>query len=454
MCVIHKHIVLASLWLFLVSATGHAYAQNAVSEDDLDALLPREATLTELRKKIDADPENEQNYHDYASLATTLGKTDQVVWAYDQLLAVYPDRDRVKLDLSLAYIAVGHYDYARILLGEVLDVKPPEAVQANIKAVLEKIDEAERRHHFKGSITVGMNSDSNANAAPNSGNILILDNIVQLGQGAQPDSDVQHFYTASLGHVYDVGALTEGMPMVWQSSVMVYSTFQDELNDLNLKLYGIRTGPEFAYKPWDVRFGLTAGYNFLTLDSRSYLRSPNVEAKLDFPVYEAFTGYAVGALEYRDFMNTESVTTYTDRNGAARQGQVGLRYVLSERSLWDLSYTKRHEEAKKAYYTNDQQTIALSNTYAFDPQWFCGALNKVFVVTRGSYKASNYSRPDALISAKKRKDNESQLQFTLARQFDYDIMLALGYNYTTVSSNIENYRYDNHRYTVSLTKNF
>ncbi len=424
------------------------------SEYDLDAYLPRESALIELKQKIKTNPGIRENYYACAQMATTLNKSEDAAWCYERLLALDPSLDPVRLDLSLIYVSLGRYDEARAMLNGVLERKPPKQVRENIEIVLDKIDRATRRHHFSASITGGIGSDTNANAAPGSGNILVLDTTVPLGEGAQARRDIQKFTAATVSHAYDIGKVSEDVSMRWQSSAITYLTRQHALPELNLQLYGVRSGPEFVYRPADVHFTVMGGYNFLRLDAQSYLRDPSVEAILEFPIYAGLRGWLESQWEYREFLNSRTVTTYHDRAGQARQGQAGLRYPFSKNQMWEAAFTLRKESAKQDYYANTQAGVVISDTYSFPSDIAGGWFADTFAVARGGYKESFYDESDPLVSVKKRNDSERSAQLMIGRKLMFDTMVTAAYAYTDVMSNIENYEYDNHRYALTFTKNF
>jgi tetratricopeptide (TPR) repeat protein len=436
----------------LMPGVGDAYA--ITSEYELDAYLPRESALEALKQKIRMEPGNHENYYSCAQMATMLGKHEDAAWCYERLLTVDPAQDRARLDLALVYVSLARYDDARKMLNGVLAKNPPETVKKNINGVLAKIDEATRKHFLSGSLTVGTASDSNANAAPNSGNILVLDTTVPLGEGAMSRGDIQKFTAATATHAYVVGKVSPNAGMRWQSNAIAYLTRQHALPQLNLQLYGLRTGPEFIYQPWDTRVGVTAGYNHLLLDSQSYLRNPSIEAMVDFPVHGKLRGFVQAHWEYRDFLNSRAVSTYADRTGQARQAQVGLKHQISPNQLLELIATLRQEEAEQNYYANSQAGVLLADTYNFTSDVAGPWLDGFFISARAGYKESFYDASDPLVSFKKRNDAEHSFQLMLGRKLPYDSLITGAYAYTNVLSNIENYRYRNHRYALTLTKNF
>lgn len=441
--------------MILLALPGSAPAAVITSEYQLDALLPRQEGLAILRKKIAANPGEKENYYAYARLASALGRPEDVAWAYERVLVIDPSLDRIRLDLSLIYIGLGRLDEARALLNIVLNKNPPETVQQNIRAVLARIDKAQRKHHFSGSATLGFGYDSNANAAPNSGNIEVLDTSVPLGDEARAERDLQAFATVTLSHIYDIGSKSNLYAFRWHNSALTYNTRQDDFLNLNLNLINLRSGPEIIYLPLDLHVTMLAGYNHMLLDGQSYLRNPGVEVKADFPLpHNGLRGWVGAAAEQRDFINSDTIKTYEARSGRVVQAQAGLRYPYSERSLWETAFTWRRERAKEDYYANNQTGIWFSNTYGFSSQIADGWLTDVFSVVRVAYKHSVYDNPDVLTSNENRDDREYSAQLTLGRKIANDMTLAGSYTFTDNLSSLENYRYSNHRVTVSVSKGF
>lgn len=292
-----------------------------------------------------------------------------------------------------------------------------------------------------------MNYDSNANAAPSSGNITVLDTNVPLGQGARTRRDFHAFSAATLAHIYQPSMLSRALSMRWKSSALLYSTKQHNLNNLDITLLGLRSGPEFFYEPMGLRVELAAGYNYLALDGYAYMRNPRGEINIDLPIDAQLTLLLSHVREYREFLNAPTVTTYSDRSGNAWQHQFGLRYVASQASVWEAMCTVRREDASQLYYANNQSAFSLTNTHLFAEGYFAQG--------RVGMKYSKYDGADFLISSRARADNERTAQLTLGRQIaPLGITISGSYTFTRVNSNIQNYTYDDHRIGFIVTKAF
>lgn len=432
-----------------------ASAGTTKDEFSLDEHLPRSDILTELKKKIAAEPDNLDDYYEYAKQAESRNKWDQAGWAYRQML----DRDnslhRVRLDLSLVEIQRGHLREARECLETVAGTNPPETVKKNIAAVLTQLDAIEGKgHRFDGAVSTGVNSDTNANSAPSTGNVTIFDTTIPLGAGAREKSDAQGFVSLNMNHAYGFGEIGNNWLLRWQSGGGVFMTNQRSLDELNLQVYSLRSGPEFIYAPLRLRTGLMLGYNHLMLDEQSYLRNPRGEFSVQIPLDEELTASAGYLLEHRGFVNSDTVATYEDRSGLARQGQFGLKYLFSAQSQWEAEVTLRREDAKQNYNANDSIGFALSHTYAFSDDILQGWLQGMFTYARAARKNTGYQIADAFIGSNVRRDDENSYQFNIGKKFRNGIILSTGVSYTDVKSNIQNYRYDNYRYSVTVTKPF
>lgn len=440
----------------LVSAPAWAApaASSVRNEADLDAFLPRASLLEQRREEIAQDPTNETLYMDYASIALAINRPEDAAWAMEELIRLNPKLDKVRLDLSLVYFGMKRYEEARILLESVSSRNPPPIVEENIRAVLARIELAQQRHRLQATLTVGINSESNANAAPSTGNVSVLDTTIPLGDGAGAQSDLHAFSAVGLQHSYDAGELFDEYAIRLKNSAMAYGTEHQDLDDLNLQLYTARTGVELIHQPTGRSVEVAAGYNHLMLNEQSYLRNPKAEVIVSIPLDNALLFRVAYGLEYRDYRNSTTVTFYRDRAGQARQFNLGLRYLASARSVWNGTISMRREDARQLYYANDQTAFALDHTYAFAPEFWNGRLDNWFINTRFSYKMSQYDTADTLISNKIREDKEIMAQAMVGYRISNSLTVSAGYSYTDVISNIVNYHYDNHRYTVSLSKSF
>src|SRR5581483_9591932 len=86
----------------LLMAACILHAENASAapadtsdEAQLDVFLPRYDSLDDILKKIQANPDNLDNYYAYAKAAETIKNYKEAIWAYKEMLAHDKSLDRV-----------------------------------------------------------------------------------------------------------------------------------------------------------------------------------------------------------------------------------------------------------------------------------------------------------------------------------------------------------------------
>lgn len=416
----------------------------------LESAMPMGDTLTRLKAQLEREPDNLDYYFTYAATAKQMKHYDEAAWALNAMLAKHPELIRVKLELGLVYVEMERYAEARALFVEARAANPPKEVADNIDKILASLDERDKVHHFSAVLMAGINHDTNANSAPSSGNVTVVDTSIPLGAGAGEREDYHEYMAVGLNHTYDIDVSRNHPSWRWKSSVLSYGTEQNHLDNLNLRLYALKTGPEIALPETPVRLNATVGYNHIILDLQSYLRNPRFDASLDYlAMPDLIFSYAYG-FEYRSYMNSDTVTTYHDRSGRAFQHVFTIRNILSEDAMLESSFMLRREGAKERYFANDQAAVNVSYTRKL--------FESAFMNASGGYKVSSYDTPDLLVSVNDREDDEFSFGFTLGYNFQSDwvgpFVATTGYQYRDVQSSIENYRYDNHRLMVSLAKEF
>lgn len=388
------------------------------------------------------------SYFNYANRAMKERDFREAEWAFRKMLSgTNGSIDRVKLDLSLSLLAQGKYLDARDYLEEVLRKNPPPQVQQNIRTLLAKADDELKPHRISGNLTVGVNYDTNGNSSPSTGQITVIGTNVTLDPAAQETDDYNLFTALSVNHTYRTDNASRTKTIRWKTDLVGYMAKQDKLDQLDLTMMSARTGPEVTWLDSGVRAGLFVSHALIGLDGDSYLRNPKAEAVVDVPLSGSTTASFNSAVEYREFINSPTVTIYEDRSGSAQQQTFGLRHVLSDTWAVDGSVFYRHENAKEAYYENDQLGGSLGLTHLFS--------QTLLLNTRLGIRAYDYDAADALISNTVRRDREFTAGTTLAKVFtiegfDTKPSATLGYLYRDMDSNIQNYEYDNHRISTAL----
>lgn len=433
---IRLFLTTASLpWVALAQEATPASADTTLAS--LDATLPTEERLNSLRAAMEENPYNLDPYFEYAQISFKNGDFAESAKAYEHMLAISPELDRVKLELSLAYAQSGRYDEAKALLEDLKQRDIPPRVRQNIDVLLGRIEQATKQHFFSGAITAGLNFDSNGNSAPTSDQVLVFDTLLNLSPDSQARSDRQAFASATLNHQYRA---RPDSALQWRSSATYYQTKQDRFDDLDLNLYVVQSGPVYRFNEGKTQADITAGYTYIFLNDVTYLRQPSLEAGLEQVITPKLRLRGSARSEYRSYQNAPNITTIEDRRGHATQGRLAAYYSLTDQALLDAQLTIRHEDARADQYTNLQFQPQIGLTYQWD--------NGVFARGQVGYRNINYQSADRFISQRERFDREKSLGLTLGKTLAENITLTVGYDYRDVDSNLTNYDYDNHRFST------
>ncbi|HTR00417.1 MAG TPA: outer membrane beta-barrel protein [Candidatus Acidoferrum sp.] len=135
----------------------------------------------------------------YGLSALEIGRPNESVFAFERVIAAYPDQMRVKLEMARAFYLLNNYQSSRDLFNEVLATNPTDNVKANIKVFLDLIEQKENNTtgSFSWYVNANAGTDSNINSATDLGVIStpignvtlsasgksISDNFTELGGG-------------------------------------------------------------------------------------------------------------------------------------------------------------------------------------------------------------------------------------------------------------------------------
>lgn len=422
----------------------------SAEEAALEAAMPSGDNLQKMKSTLARADTDMDQYFAYASLARQLRHFEEAAWALESMLSLNPNLPRVKLELGLTYIELGRHDDARILFQEVLDSDPPDTVKNNVGNVLAALDERTRTHRLNGAVILGVNLDTNANAAPGSGSVSVVDTTIPLGDGAGENTDAHGYLAVALNHSYDIDVGRAKPSWRWKTSAMRYGTEQSVLDTLNIRLHSLKTGPELVLPESQTKMSSSIGYTHIELDQQSYLRNPKVDFSIETILDPAWIGSYAWSLEYRDYLNSDTASTYRTRSGHAFQHVFGLKHVLSKQDIISSSLTMRREFARELYNANRQIAGNVTYTRAFWEVWFANAAL--------GYKLTKYIIPDTFVSANDREDHEYSASIGIGRRFvstDFGRMtISAGYQFRDVQSTIQNYEYENHRLYGSISKEF
>jgi uncharacterized protein (PEP-CTERM system associated) len=229
----------------------------------------------------------------------------------------------------------------------------------------------------------------------------------------------------------------------WNNGLAVFRTEQVHLSALEVGATSLRTGPQIGFKDSGLTLGFNAIYNYITVAGNHYLSSNGGEARLAYALSDTLSTSLTGLVEKRDFFNSASNSTITNSDGRAQQVQWGATYVLTAEDIFNISLLRRQERTQVAYLDNTQYDASISYTRVLP--W------ESFAVLGGGMRRSLYKEADPLVTLiNDRKDREYNYSVTLGKRLPMDLSWTVGYQYRTVDSTLQNYRYTNHRVSTAL----
>ena len=415
-----------------------AFAQDTPAYDTM--------SLEDLHQAMMADPENLDVNYAYAYRAMAEGNADGAQAAFERMLMINPALDRVKLDLALVYIGKGNLTDAETLFQEVLVSNPPMAVRQRIEELRGQIRRKRSRSVFTGTWLFGFNYDSNANAAPSTGQVSIFGVNVPLDDTSKSQRD-GHFYTGvAVNHKLGLGNQDGDS---WGTDLLAYKTAQNSLETLNLTTTSVSTGPQINFPEKKASVAVKVSATETNLGGRPYLKTVGASVQATRKIAERITLLATISTEKRMFSNSDLNPSAAERTGMTHGQELALQVQLTNNDQVVLSVNNRSENTRFAYNDNAQQELAVTHTHLFSDK-----LQGWFMSNRFSVKNTDYKGPNALISNSVRRDDEKSWQVVFGRNLTDDLTWTLSYQYRNVDSNIQNYQYDNHRFSTGLAMRF
>ena len=274
----------------------------------------------------------------YAELETELGDYEAAIGALERMLYYNPNLPRVKLQLGVLYFHLRSYEMARTYFDSVLAAPDlPADVRTEVQTYLAAVDKAVAINQFSIYGQFGLAYQTNANAGPNSPNVLALGQNALLSPQFQKTPDWNAFGLVTAHDFYD---FNDQRGDGWESDVIAYYSQQFRVTRLDLGLVELRTGPRFGigdYGGLSVHpYGIG---NVLTLGGANYLNTAGAGVSLNWPVNETLT--VTPGVEFRNrwFYNSANYPTAAGQSGGQWIGYVFGSGLVS--AAWGLSWQGR-----------------------------------------------------------------------------------------------------------------
>ncbi|MEQ8246238.1 MAG: tetratricopeptide repeat protein [Alphaproteobacteria bacterium] len=435
--------------LFSVSLAWGAAAQQT----------PRDPV--ELEKEYDAafqalfkDPGNLDKSFRFAELAVEKGNFEAAISALERMLLINPDLPRVRLELGVLYFRIGSYAIARTYLTRVSQNPdaPPEVIE-RVQVFLDEIDSRLTRGSLSGSVFFGARYSDNANAGPNSPNVLANGVASQLDDQFTNKADRNYFVSAQLSHSYDL--LTQRNEIV-ESSGTLYVSEQDKQKQLDIVFLEAQTGIRGPFLQDLVPGGTMKPYilgNMVYLQDSWYQFTVGFGANIVMPLSQRLRTTINLESKSEHFRNDSERLNASQQSGVEASLSADATYVLSETQQVGVRTSAASQEAKENFNAFREFQIGGSFTQLFAiPALEEGPASVSASVTRSS---SHYNQPNTtVVSGRKRRDQEWRWSLTGAVPITPDWTIVSTFQRSTVSSNIPNFENRSSAITLGASRRF
>lgn len=377
----------------------------------------------------------------YGLAALESGRPDEAVFAFERIAYIYPDQQRVRLELARAYFASNNLSAAEQLFNEVLATNPGPNVSNNIEAFLDLIEQRQNtlNSSFTWYVNSNVGSDSNINSATELGIIDTPIGDVELSASGQKIDD----------DFMDVGAgFNYSHPFDKNRSAFARATFNQHnnfsTNSFDIDVLAGEAG--YALIRDNNRLSISGRLQRVDLDSQEFQSSSSL---LGAWQRNAGNGWSQGltaaftAVRYDDSANPDN--SLRDVDQMLFSGNLGK---ASGRFLHNLSVYYGDEDAQNSVGKNNAQTffgVAFSEQIQFRP-------GHIPYFRISLHKSENKSV--APVFNIDREDDTFSTSLGWIWQFNRNINITTDITYTENDSNIDLYAYDRVKYQTGLRYQF
>jgi tetratricopeptide (TPR) repeat protein len=441
--------VFAVLALGVALVSAPAVAQTS-GEDGLAAR--RDALFAQTLQ----DPTNLDVAFEYAMVSAQLGDYEAAIAALERMLVFAPNLPRVQLELGALYYRIGATDVARAYFEAAQRESVPPEVRARLDTYIAALDRQDNPFLVEGQFTIGGQFQSNANAAPNGGTVIINGIPLELDEDARSQADFNVFNLIALHFSYDL----KNQGDLIEAEFVTYNNLYFNEDDLNLDLFELTVGPSFSMG----RFGLDAArvgfYGIVggvALDREGYSTALGVGGSIEAPLSDAALLDHLTEWRALNYLNSEAYPTVREQTGNELRNVTTLSTGIGPRVFLSLTGQSRFVDARADYKSFIEFGGSARAAYLFEglrSGWF--ADDQPWQVSlSGGALARDYRDPDPQIDASESEEDRVLWgEIGLSVPFDHDISGFITGQITDQWSNYDTRDYTNGIITVGLTKRF
>lgn len=395
-------------------------------------------------EQVLADPDDVDLNYRYARSQVGRGELKGAAATLERVLMINPRLHQVRLLYALVLFRLDNLNDSERELKALSALQLPEPVRAEVDDFLNRIAKKRRKTHVAGSLSLGFDFDKNRNSSPFSQRRLLADREVQLLDRNLRTKDTAVITVANARITHDPGSQAGHEFFL---SLTYFRAEQTVHDNLDLVSYSGQTG--FLYKGSWLDVTPAVAFDHVRLSEDTFLRQPTVSLRLGHKVNGRLSVYLQGAGQYQQYDRTRDIAVTQERDGAQFEHELGLAYLLTPAQRVAASYAYIDKDSAREYNSFERHAFQLSHSF------FLGKGR--FFTTSTQANIDQYYIPDTAISRRVRKDETFRVRLTYGHPLGLlhkslkDLLWTGGFEHFASISTIQNYAYDNNKFTTMVT---
>jgi hypothetical protein len=410
------------------------------------AFAGRDVTFEEVLR----DPDNIELNYAFALTQVRQGDFLGALSTLERIILRNPNIPRVRLLNAIVLYRLNAIQEAEREFDNVLKLQMDGGLRRELEYYRSEVARSKQRTKFTAIVRFGWNYDTNRNAAPLTRGLISSGAFTPL-PGETPTHSLETF--ARLEAEHDLGFQERHRLIGSVTGLYDLSLRSDQFT---LGAVDVRGGVALDLRPIEVR--IQPHFRWAHLEDDTVLQAYGGSIRIDWQTKRDLLFFAQFSGEYQIFNATARADVSRERTGADWRGGIGVRWVVVPEHRLTLTATGIRKEARSGFFDYTGAKVDLEHG------WLLG--RGMFLLTNVSWEGQWYDEPDPNITPTKREDNILRVRTIFGVPFATltgwstaprplrDVGLSVGYEYSRAFSNIDNFRYHNHRVMGSITKRF
>jgi len=398
------------------------------------------------------DPDNIDLNFRFARQKVAEGDLRGAASTLERILLVQPNLGQIRLLYAIVLFRLDNAQEAEREFRTVLEQPVSPDVKAEVERYLQQIALRNRTTRFNASLGVGMDFNTNRDAAPRFKQRLFAD-IPLNARGGR--NDIGTLALASIGLRHDLGYQDRHELL---ASTSLYYANQNEVDNQDLRAFSAEAGAALRLAAFDLTPTVTwqrvqlANEPFLDSKGLKLLAEKKLDGKTD--IYGSFWA------QTQDYQRANVSPTAPNRNGPRYDFDFGFNYILNPTMKLGLNFNHTEKYARTNFDSYAGNEVTGSHT------WLLG--RGQFLLSSLAIGRDIYVEADPFVSSLTRRDTNVRARATYGTPLENVAELA-GYKLPEyvadltltgtlegfwANSTVQNFTYRNYKLQTLLTKRF